>query len=165
MLIKGLSPSAKAGLYAMAMSFCLPVRLFVCLSLTAAGGGGLSHRPFRPNWLVWRHFVGVSVETATHKYFKFVIPDFNNISTGSFKHFVVSVLRSFSCLRVMHDSLYVRLGWRCIVIFFLFTNPISALMFLVWRQKRSKNMFHQSAKICTLGIPGRVWTNSMLMCH
>jgi len=41
----------KRWLYAMVTSFCLSVRLFVCLSpgtRNAGGGGGLSRRPFRP---------------------------------------------------------------------------------------------------------------------
>jgi len=45
-------PPQKRGLYAVALSFCLPVRLFVCLSpetRTTGGGGGLAHRPFGPN--------------------------------------------------------------------------------------------------------------------
>jgi len=46
--IKGLSPPPQErALYAMAMSFCLSVRLFVCMSpetRTTAGGEGLSCR-------------------------------------------------------------------------------------------------------------------------
>ena len=60
-------------LYAVAISFCLSVCLFICLSLTctAASGGGLLHRPFRPHWLV---FVRLSFSSQLRKHKGWNVP-------------------------------------------------------------------------------------------